>query len=266
MGPWKKYSAGLWSPACKSLEASEVEALRTVCERAGIENRRGLRVLDMGCGWGSFTLFCATTYPDVSITSVSNSASQREYIMAEAARRGLSNITVVTADINVFDGAGRNFDRVVSVEMLEHVKNYEAVFSRVSSWMAPGGRFFIHIFTHKTTPFHYVDGWMAENFFTGGQMPSHDLLTYFQRDVTLVNSWWINGSHYEKTSNAWLAKIDAERPAARAILEAGHGKAAATRELVKWRLFFIAVAELFGFDRGNEWGVSHYVFEKAIRA
>jgi len=261
MGPWKKYSCGLWPEGCKTLDESEEIALRTVCERAQITNT-SLRILDMGCGWGSFTLYCATNFPNVSITSVSNSGSQREYIMNQAKERGLTNINVITCDINNFDGADRKFDRVVSIEMMEHVKNYELLLSRVASWMNDGGKMFVHIFTHKTNPFHYIDGWMAENFFTGGQMPSDDLLLYFQKDLKIINHWVVNGQHYEKTCNAWLEKMDQERKPTLEVLARTYGKDKTREWLVNWRLFFIACAELFGYDNGNEWAVSHYLFQK----
>jgi cyclopropane-fatty-acyl-phospholipid synthase len=262
MGSWKKYSCGLWPAGVDTLEASEVAALHLVCERAQIPKDRAVRVLDMGCGWGSFTLFCATHFPKAVITSVSNSASQRAYIEGECKRRGLTNVTVITCDINAFDGAGKGYDRVVSIEMMEHVKNYELLLQRVASWMAPRGRMFVHIFTHKSTSFHYVDGWMAENFFTGGQMPSDDLLLHFQRDVALVNRWVVNGKHYERTCNAWLEKFDAHTAEVTKVIDATYGAKDRTKWIVNWRLFFISCAELFGYDGGNEWAVSHYLFEK----
>jgi cyclopropane-fatty-acyl-phospholipid synthase len=266
MGPWKKYSCGLWPKGCRTLDESEDVALRTVCERAQITADAPLRILDMGCGWGSFTLYCATHFPNVSITSVSNSNSQREYINNQCKLRGLTNVNVITCDINVFDGAGREFDRVVSIEMMEHVKAYEMLLERVASWMRPGGKMFVHIFTHRTTPFHYTDGWMAEMFFTGGQMPSDDLLMHFQRDLSMRDHWILNGMEYERTCNEWLKRFDKERRDVLPILSATYGKGKEKEWLVNWRLFFIACAELFGYAKGEEWGVSHYLFEKPVRA
>ena len=174
MGPFRKYSSGVWAPGAPAgaagLPASEGAALAQVCERAGITDAAGpLRVLDMGCGWGSFSLYCAARFPQAAVTGVSNSASQREFIMGQAAARGLTNLRIVTCDINAFDGAGGGFDRVVSIEMMEHCKNYELLLQRVASWMAPSGRFFVHIFTHKHTPFHYTTGWVRGGEGRGGE-------------------------------------------------------------------------------------------------
>lgn len=285
MGPWKKYSAGLWPeigpsrelvplaqvtgayPASRyatcSLDDSEAAALKLVCARARLfELPSGSRVLDMGCGWGSFSLYCATNFPQLKIISVSNSSTQKEYIVSECVKRGLRNVEVITADINEFDGGLRGFDRVVSIEMMEHVKNYDLLLSRVASWMRPGGLMFVHIFTHKHTPFHYTDGWMAENFFTGGQMPSDDLLLYFQNDLKIIDRWVQLGSHYERTLNEWLKRMDAKKKVVMPVLEKTYGKDKALVWYVNWRLFFMSCAELFGFNNGTEWIVSHYLFEK----
>ena len=300
MGYNKKYSCGLWplqSAAPTTLDESEAAALALVCERAQLSDSP-LRVLDMGCGWGSFTLFAAARYPAASFTAVSNSASQRAYIEGAARERGLRNVTVVTADINAFEGAGREFDRVVSIEMMEHVKNYQLLLRRVASWMRPGGLMFVHIFTHAHTPFHYVrlhyaraaaaaalgrtrarafirlplslppsfpfsaqtDGWMAKEFFSGGQMPSDDLLLHFQDDLALQERWGVNGRHYERTCNAWLAKMDAHKDEVVALLGSVYGEGSGYKKYVDWRLFFLACAELFGFAGGDEWAVSHYLF------
>jgi len=285
MGPWKKYSAGLWPemgpsrsllplanvtgtyPALRnapcSLDDSEAAALRLVCARARLGDLPpGSRVLDMGCGWGSFSLYCATYYPQLKIISVSNSSTQKEYIVSECGKRGLRNVEVITSDINEFDGGLRGFDRVVSIEMMEHVKNYDLLLNRVASWMRPGGLMFVHIFTHKHTPFHYTDGWMAENFFTGGQMPSDDLLLYFQGDLKIVDRWIQLGSHYERTLNEWLKRMDGKKSLVMPVLEKTYGKDQALLWYVNWRLFFMSCAELFGFNNGSEWVISHYLFEK----
>ena len=273
MGQHKKYSCGLWEGASAgagaragglsaALDETEAAALRLVCQRAQLEDVAGLRVLDMGCGWGSFSLFAAARFPRASFVAVSNSASQRAYIEAQCTARGIANLSVVTCDINVFDGAGGGFDRVVSIEMMEHVKNYELLLRRVASWMRPGALFFVHIFTHREVPFHYTDGWMAQTFFSGGQMPSDDLLLYFQRDVQIVDHWVVQGSHYERTCNAWLQRFDGNRAEALDVLRTVYGADTALLWLVNWRLFFIMCAELFGFDSGNEWAVSHYLFSK----
>lgn len=263
LGPNKKYSCGWW-PADRqvTLEESETLALQMVCDRARITKDKPLRVLDMGCGWGSFTLYVAAQYPNVRVTGVSNSGSQRAYILGKAAERGLKNVEVVTADINVFDAEKGGYDRVVSIEMMEHAKNYEKLLRKVSTWLKADGLMFVHIFTHTTLPFHYDKGWMAENFFSGGQMPSDDLLLYFQQELTIADHWVVDGRHYEKTSNAWLETMDRNRGAALKAIESTYGAAQKTKWLVNWRLFFLACAELFGYANGQEWQVSHYLFQK----
>lgn len=272
MGRHKKYSCGIWpelepgaprGAAATTLDESEAAALALVCERARLaELAAGARVLDMGCGWGSFSLFAAARYPRLAFTAVSNSASQKRFIDEQAAARGLANLAVVTCDINAFEGAGRGFDRVVSIEMMEHVKNYDLLLRRVAGWMRPGALMFVHIFTHRLHPFHYERGWMAENFFTGGQMPSDDLLLYFQRDLRVADRWAVQGTHYERTSNAWLANMDRNRAKVMPVLAQVYGADKALLWFVNWRLFFISCAELFGYARGNEWAVSHYLLEK----
>lgn len=276
LGPWKKYSCGLWPPgvdvaspggpvgseaARSALAASEEAALELVIERARLAGGEPLRVLDMGCGWGSATLFIASRLPQVQMVAVSNSHSQRAYIEGQARARNLTNVTVLTADINAFEAPGK-FDRVISIEMMEHAKNYEKLLGRVASWLRPGGLFFVHIFTARDTPFHYETGWMARTFFSGGQMPSDDLLLYFQRDVALVDHWVLPGTHYAATCNAWLAQLDSHREAALEVLAGTYGEREKGKWLQYWRLFFIACAELFDYDGGNVWAVSHYLFER----
>lgn len=208
MGRYKKYSCGIWPEGQSTsgrvlrsgLDASEAAALELVCERAELTDS-GLKVLDMGCGWGSFTLYAAAKYPSNSFVSVSNSNSQREYIMGQAKARGLANVNVITCDINVFQPPSPGtYDRLVSIEMMEHVKAYPELLKRISTWLAPGGKMFCHIFTHKSLPFHYTDGWMTDNFFSGGQMPSDDLLLYFQQHLAIDGHWVVNGQHYQKVS------------------------------------------------------------------
>jgi cyclopropane-fatty-acyl-phospholipid synthase len=207
----------------------------------------------------------AEHYPDAAITAVSNSRSQREHIEREAARRGIGNVTVLTADMNDFD-TDRRFDRVVSLEMFEHMRNYRRLFARVAGWLVPGGKFFMHIFCHRNSPYEFVDrgpsDWMSRHFFSGGIMPSDDLPLHFQEDLTLLRRWRWNGQHYEKTLNAWLARMDGEREALMPILRETYGATSADTWWVRWRLFFMACAELFGYRDGGEWWVGHYLFER----
>lgn len=264
MGKWRKYSCGLWPKGCNSLDESEAIALQTVCDRARITQGVDLSVLDMGCGWGSFTLFVASHYPRVRVTSVSNSASQRAFIMARAAELGVADrVNVITCDINAFAPPNPGtYDRLVSIEMMEHAKNYELLLGQVASWLKAGGYAFVHIFTHRSTPFHYTTGWMAEHFFTGGQMPSDDLLLYFQRDLSCIEHWVVNGREYERTCNEWLIKMDAHKGEVLKVLGDTYGKDQANLQYGRWRIFMMSCAELFGYDGGNQWAVSHYLFEK----
>jgi cyclopropane-fatty-acyl-phospholipid synthase len=222
-------------------------------------------VLDLGCGWGSLSLWIASHYPNCSVTSVSNSAAQRRFIEAEAKARGLDNIRVITADMNDFDIDDR-FDRAVSVEMFEHMRNYGVLFGRISGWLRPGGQFFMHIFCHRSTPYAFVDNgrgdWMSRHFFSGGIMPSADLPLRFQRDLHLDQQWTWDGRHYQKTANAWLESLDARRDETRAVLAPVYGEAAVQQWVQRWRIFFMACAELFGLRQGQEWMVSHYRFSR----
>ena len=264
LGEHRRYSACFWPHGVSSLDDAEAAALDVTCERAGIENGQG--ILELGCGWGSLTLWMAEQYPASCITAVSNSRSQREYILREAARRGLQNVDIITCDMNVFITEAR-FDRIVSVEMFEHMRNWRALFARVHDWLKPGGRFFMHVFCHRSTPYEFVDSgpsdWMGRYFFSGGMMPSDDLALRFQEHLHLVQRWRWDGRHYEKTANAWLANVDARRDQVMPILAALYGADAATQWLQRWRIFFMACAELFGYNRGQEWWVGHYLFERS---
>lgn len=263
LGPRRKYSSCFWDEATTSLGQAEENALTMTCDRAELAD--GHRILELGCGWGSLTLFMALRYPNARITAVSNSHSQRAYIEAEAQRRGLANIRVITRDMNDFDSADR-FDRIVSVEMFEHMRNYRRLFERVHGWLTPGGKFFMHIFVHRSTPYAFVDGgpsdWMSRHFFSGGIMPSNDLPLVFQDHLKFLKRWSWSGAHYEKTANAWLANMDARRAQVLPLLAQTYGANAAEMWFHRWRIFFMACAELWGYRDGQEWFVSHYLFER----
>lgn len=264
LGPHMKYSCALWNSQTKDLAEAEEAMLDLTCRRACLED--GQDVLELGCGWGSLSLFMARRFPNSRILAVSNSRSQKRYIDAAAAGNGLSNLTVVTADMNEFNTDLR-FNRIVSVEMFEHMRNYAELLRRVASWSRPGALLFVHVFAHSRFAYPYevedASDWMAQHFFTGGIMPSDDLLLYFQEHFNIREHWRMSGTHYQKTSEAWLQRLDRREREVRALFADVHGKAEAQRWLERWRIFFMACAELFGFAGGNEWIVSHYLFENA---
>ncbi len=264
LGKHRKYSCGYWPEGVTTIDDSERAALELTVERAGIED--GMRVLDLGCGWGSVSLYIAEQFPQATVVSVSNSRSQKAHIDARARERGLDNIEVITCDMNDFDIDSR-FDRVVSVEMFEHMRNYEELFRRIHGWLVPGGRFFMHIFTHRSTPYEYIDkgpsDWMTRFFFSGGIMPAASLPTRFADHMTVERQWTWNGNHYAKTCRAWLHLIDANKDAVMPILADTYGKDDAGRWFMRWRIFFMACEELFRYRGGNEWFVSHYRFKRS---
>ena len=263
LGSYKKYSSCYWDESTNNLSDAEKLALEKTCEHADLRN--DIDILELGCGWGSLTLFMAAKFPESHITAVSNSNSQREYILEKAAHQGIENIEIITCDMNDFD-TEKQFDRIVSVEMMEHMRNYEILYQRISTWLKNDGKLFKHIFVHKTTPYPFEvkddSDWMSEYFFSGGMMPSDDLPLWFQNDLKIENRWRWSGEHYEKTSNAWLENMDNNRQQIMKILAKIYGVDNASKWWNRWRMFFMACAELFGYKNGQEWFVSHYLFSK----
>ncbi|MBL9020386.1 MAG: class I SAM-dependent methyltransferase [Myxococcales bacterium] len=261
LGPHLKYSSCYWPAGTQSLGEAEASMLALTAERAQLSD--GQDVLDLGCGWGSFALWAAERYPASRITAVSNSAAQRAFIEARAAARGLSNVTVRTADVRTLLLAARAYDRVVSVEMFEHMRNYELLLRRIADWLRPDGRLFVHVFAHRRHAYPFEDAgrsdWMAREFFTGGLMPSAQLLHHFQTDLALEAEWHLAGTHYARTAEAWYGNLMSRRADVMRVLSAAYGDDA-PRRFQRWRVFFLACAELFGFRTGREWIVAHYRF------
>lgn len=263
LGPRMKYSCALYGEGCSSLAEAETAMLRMTCERAELGD--GQKILELGCGWGSLTLWMAERFPNAQITGVSNSASQREFILRRAGERGLRNVKILTADMNEFE-APEVYDRVVSVEMFEHMRNWRALLAKISGWLEPEGKLFIHIFTHKRFAYAFEvrdeGDWMAQHFFTGGMMPSDDLLLRFDEKFQAEQHWQINGRHYQQTSEDWLRNMDENEPTLLRVMAETYGAAQAKRWWLRWRIFFLACAELWGYRQGEEWIVSHYRLAK----
>ena len=263
LGNQRKYSSCFWMPETKDLDEAEILALKQTCNHADIQD--GQQILELGCGWGSLSLWMATHYPNAQITGVSNSNSQRAYITQMAKSLGITNLNIITADMNMFE-APEKYHRIVSVEMFEHMRNWQVLYGKVASWLKPQGKFFKHIFVHRNTPYLFDvqnnDDWMSQHFFSGGMMPSDDLPLQFQDDLRLAQRWRWDGTHYEKTANAWLQNMDAYKESITPILVQTYGAVDAEMWRNRWRMFYMACAELFGFNKGQDWWVTHYLFEK----
>ncbi len=254
LGPHLKYSASYWPPGVTTLGAAETAMLELYAERSGLAD--GQTVLDLGCGWGAFALWAAARYPQSHITAVSGSRAQRGLIEELARVREITNLTVLTQDLRTLALPAASFDRVVSIEMFEHMRNYELLLRRIATWLRPGGSLFVHVFAHRRHAYTFEDrgrtDWMAREFFTGGIMPSVDLFTHFQDDLRITDTWLLSGTHYARTAEAWHANLLAERDAIVTLLGGP--------QFQRWRVFFLACAELFGYRGGDEWGVAHYRF------
>ena len=266
LGPQLKYSCAYWPHGVTQLADAELAALTETCTNAQLQD--GQRILELGCGWGSLTLWMANHYPNSHITAVSNSQTQRAFIEQQAVARGLTNLHVITCDMIEFTTDSATFDRVVSIEMFEHMRNWPQLYRRIAGWLKPGGRFFKHIFVHRATPYLFEDNgpsdWMSRHFFSGGMMPSDDLPLVFQQDLTLVQRWRWDGTHYAKTANAWLDNMDNNYTELWPLFAQTYGVTNAQAWWNRWRIFFMACAEMFGYERGQQWWVSHYLFEKPL--
>ncbi|KAJ3128749.1 hypothetical protein HK100_008998 [Physocladia obscura] len=287
LGPRMKYSSAFYnyenipSPKdgvvrkARTLAQAEIAMLELYVQRANIID--GMSILELGCGWGSLTLFLAENFPNSRVTAISNSHSQREHILAAARSKNLTNLEIITADMNIFqfeevaNGKRREFDRIISIEMFEHMKNYQVLFAKVSQWLVPEtGRLFVHVFCHKDVPYDFKtaeddgkDSWMARYFFTGGTMPSVDLFMWFQDHLKVIDRWTVDGRNYGQTSNHWLENLDAKREESlKVLIEAYGSKELGTVWFNRWRIFYLSVAELFNFNNGQEWPVVHYLFTR----
>lgn len=262
LGHRRKYSGCYWPDGCSSLDDAEDASLRMTCERAELQD--GMSILELGCGWGSLTLWMAEHYPNSRITAVSNSNSQRDYIESQASEQNLTNITVITKDMNDFETSVR-FDRIVSVEMFEHMRNYELLLSRISSWLKPTGKLFVHIFAHKDSAYEFqtqgADNWMGRYFFTGGMMPAQQIFNEFEEHMRVTKQWVWDGTNYQKTSEAWLQCLDLNKDRVISLFHESMPRSEARRMYYRWRIFFLACAETFGYAHGNEWIIAHYLMQ-----
>lgn len=262
LGKRLKYSSCYYPHGDESLEQAEDAMLALVGERAELAD--GQAILELGCGWGSLTLWMAERYPNARITAVSNASPQREYIQAQCRERGLCNVRVITCDVNQLQLAPARFDRCVSIEMFEHMRNYDILLARIAGWLRPGGKLFVHIFAHKTAMYPFEtdgdDNWLGRHFFTGGLMPASDTLLWFQSALNIEQRWHVDGRHYQRTANQWLANQDANREQVMQVLSTAYGGPAAPLWFQRWRMFWMSCAELFGYADGQEWLVAHYRF------
>lgn len=263
LGSNKKYSSCFWQASDQDLTAAEISALTQTCQHAELSD--GMDILELGCGWGSLTCFMAKNFPNARITAVSNSHSQREYILGRLKQLQLNNVEIITADMNQFD-IEKKFDRVVSVEMFEHMRNYQILYGKVSQWLKAKGKFFKHIFCHRSFPYAFVptsdDDWMSQFFFSGGFMPSDDTPLRFQDNLKIQQQWRWSGVHYAKTARAWLENMDQHWSEIAPVFAACYGQENVQLWRQRWRIFFMACEELFGYRDGQEWWVTHYLFEK----
>ena len=264
LGQNLKYSSCYFEDFVSDLTTAENKALELTCEHADLED--GQQILELGCGWGSLSLWMAKNFPKSKITSVSNSNSQREYIMGQAKERNLKNLKVITADVNSFE-SDQTYDRVVSVEMFEHVRNHRGLFQRIHSWLNPDGKLFTHVFCHRSTSYPFeVEGeedWMSKHFFSGGTMPADELFLRISGSLELETRWRWSGKHYAKTSECWLENLDRNQSEVLELFKNEMNPEQAKRTFHRWRIFFLACAETFGFANGQEWWVSHYLFRKS---
>ncbi|KAF2114927.1 cyclopropane-fatty-acyl-phospholipid synthase-like protein [Lophiotrema nucula] len=260
LGPRMKYSACLYEKGGETLAQAEMAMLALYVERAGLKD--GMKILDLGCGWGSGGLYFAEMLPKSKVTAFSNSRTQKEYIDSVAKAKGITNLEVITGDVVDYEFEPNSFDRVVSIELFEHMKNYELLLAKVSRALKSGGKLFVHIFAHHSTPYDFDSGWMTQHFFTGGTMPSADLLLYFQRDLRVEKQWWVNGKHYAKTCENWLTTMLKNKEHIWPHLEETYGEEGVVTWWNRWQIFYMACAELFAYNGGDTWGVTHLLFSK----